>query len=222
MRLRLIQRRTIWLPTWLGLFCIAALFAMPVAWWCLFGESFLSWTDRSPAEILVLEGWIGDKGVRAAAAEFRSGGYQYVIATGSQPDEDRGWQEPGWTYALGAANELARSGISREKIILAPARSTERERTFESAVAVFQALQSHAIKPASINIFTFGPHARRSRLVFAKVYAKYARVGVISWVPTTHTAEPWWRSSERAKEFLTESAGYLFELFFNSGRSTNA
>jgi uncharacterized SAM-binding protein YcdF (DUF218 family) len=161
------------------------------------------------------KGWIGGNGVRAAATEFRNGGYQYVVATGSQPDETKGWQEPGWSYAEGAANELARSGIPREKIILAPARTTERERTFESAVSVLQALQSCSIKPASINVFTWGPHARRSRLVFAKVYGKHARIGVISWVPATHTAEPWWRSSEQAKEFLTESAGYLFEWLFS-------
>jgi hypothetical protein len=195
---------------------------MPVLWWCFRGESFLSLTDRLPAEVLVVEGWIGGSGVRAAATEFQSGGYQYVVATGSQPDGDRGWQEPGWSYALGAANELARSGIPRERIIRAPAEYTERERTFESAVAVFQTLQLFPIKPRFMNIFTWGPHARRSRLVFAKVYGRDARIGVISWVPATHAVEPWWQSSEQAKEFLTETAGYLFECFFNSGRSTNS
>jgi hypothetical protein len=221
MRLRLFQRRTIWLPTWLSSFCLAALLAMPVVWWCFWGESFLSLTSRLPAEVLVVEGWIGENGVRAAAAEFRSGGYQYVVAAGARPDEEKGWQDPGWSYAQGAANELVRCGIPREKIIVAPAETTERERTFESAVYVFQKLQSLSIQPTSINVFTWGPHARRSRLVFAKVSAR-ARIGVISWIPTTHKVEPWWRSSEQAKEFLTESAGYLFESLFNSGRSTNS
>jgi hypothetical protein len=31
----------------------------------------------------------------------------------------------------------------------------------------------------------------------------------------------WWQSSERAKELLIESAGYLYEVLFNSGRSSN-
>jgi uncharacterized SAM-binding protein YcdF (DUF218 family) len=222
MRLRLVQPRTIWFPTWLGLFCLAVLFATPLVWWCVCGESFLSLTDRLPAEVLVVEGWIGSNGVRAAAAEFRSGGYQYVVATGAQPDEDKGWQDPGWSYAQGAANELARAGIPKEKIILAPAENTERARTFESAISVFQTLESLTIKPASINVFTWGPHARRSRLVFAKVYTNRARIGVISWVPTTRPAGAWWLSSEQAKEFLTESAGYLFEWLFNSGRRTSS
>jgi hypothetical protein len=37
---------------------------------------------RLPAEILVVEGWIGRDGVRAPAAEFEQSGYQYVVATG--------------------------------------------------------------------------------------------------------------------------------------------
>lgn len=224
MRLRLIQRRTIWFPTWLGLFCLAVLLAIPLVWWCFCGESFLSPTDRLPAEVLVVEGWIGENGVRAAAAEFRSGGYQYVVATGARPDEEKGWQwqYPGWSYAQGAANELARAGIPKEKIILAPTENSERARTFESAVSVFQTLESLTIKPASINVFTWGPHARRTRLVFAKVYTNRARIGVISWVRAARPAEAWWQSSEQAKEFLTESVGYLFEWLFNSGRWTSS
>jgi hypothetical protein len=202
-------------------FCVILLLVIPTVWWFLCGESFLSLTDRLPAEVLVVEGWIGASGVRAAAAEFRRGGYRYVVATGSQPDDDRGWQEPGWSYAQGAANELARSGIPMEKIIVAPARNTERRRTYESAVAVSRKLRSLSIDPKYLNVFTWGPHARRSRLVFEKVYAQHTGVGVVSWIPLAHADERWWLSSEGAKDFLTESAGYLFELFFNSGRSTN-
>jgi uncharacterized SAM-binding protein YcdF (DUF218 family) len=220
--IRLFERRTLWCPTWPGVFCVLLLLVIPPAWWFLCGESFLSLTDRLPAEVLVVEGWIGANGVRAAAAEFRGGGYRYVVATGSQPDDDRGWQEPGWSYAQGAANELARSGIPMEKIIVALARDTERQRTYESAVAVSRKLRSLSIDPKYLNVFTWGPHARRSRLVFEKVCAQHTGIGVVSWVPVAEEDKRWWLSSEGAREFLTESAGYLFELFFNSGRSTNA
>jgi uncharacterized SAM-binding protein YcdF (DUF218 family) len=219
-RFRLFERRTIWWPTWLGAFCVILSFAFPAAWWFVYGESFLSLTNRLPAEVLVVEGWIGPNGVRAAASEFRTGGYRYVVATGSQPD-DRGWQKPGWSYAEGAADELAQLGIPADEIIVAPARNAERERTYESAVAVWRKLHSLCINPKSINVFTRGPHARRSRLVFAKVYAQHASIGVVSWVPLTHAHQPWWRSSDRAKQFLTETTGYLFECMANSGRSTN-
>ena len=43
---------------------------------------FLSLTERRPAEILVVEGWIGRDGVRAAATEFERGVYRYVVTSG--------------------------------------------------------------------------------------------------------------------------------------------
>jgi hypothetical protein len=33
--------------------------------------------------------------------------------------------------------------------------------------------------------------------------------------------ERWWQSSERFKEFLEETIGYLYEILLNSGRLTN-
>jgi len=47
-------------------------------------------------------------------------------------------------------------------------------------------------------------------------------VGVVSWTPSDYQASQWWRSSDRAKEVLTETAGYVYEAFFNSGRFSNS
>jgi hypothetical protein len=114
-----------------------------------------------------------------------------------------------------------RSGVPESRIIVATARNVERERTFESAIAVSRALRSEHLHPSAINVFTCGPHASRSRLVFTKVFQPETNVGVISWAPATYRREPWWRSSDRAKDFLTETAGYFYETFFNSGRKSN-
>ena len=66
--LRLVQRREAWCPTFLGWLCLTLLFAIPVAWWCSNGELFLSSTRRLPADVLVVEGWIGREGAHAAGA----------------------------------------------------------------------------------------------------------------------------------------------------------
>ena len=184
-RLRFVRRRTLWLPTWLGSFCVALFLAAPAIWWWCYGESFLSAADRKPAEVLVVEGWIGRDGVRAAATEFAQHGYRYVVASGGVATEE-GWQEGGWSYAERAQHELIRSGIPEDRIIVATAREVERQRTFESAVAVSRALQAKGIHANAVNVFTFGPHARRSRLVFAKVFAPGTKVGIVSWVPSTY------------------------------------
>jgi hypothetical protein len=64
-RLRLVQRRTVWCLTLFGSFCITVLLAIPMAWCFACGESFLALTHRLPAEVLVVEGWIGRDCVQA-------------------------------------------------------------------------------------------------------------------------------------------------------------
>jgi uncharacterized SAM-binding protein YcdF (DUF218 family) len=117
-----------------------------------------------------------------------------------------------------AANELVRSGFPKEKIIVAASDNVASHRTFESAVAVWRALDGAGLKPAAIDVFTLGAHARRSQLVFAKAGPTFAKVGVIGWLPLDDKSKVWWESSERAKMFLSETFGYSFKLLFNSGR----
>ncbi len=219
-RLRLVQCRTVCCPTWFGSFCLVGFLAMPVVWWWSCAESFLSLTSRLPAEVLVVEGWIGYAGIRAAAAEFEERGYQYVVVTGGLPEE--GWVERRLSYAEMAERELIRSGVAQEKIIAAPVEDIQRQRTYQSAVAVWKALQARNAQPKALNVFTLGPHARRSFAVFTKVFWPTTNVGVVSWVPSGYWAAPWWRSSARAKELLTETPAYLYEELLNSGRGSNS
>jgi uncharacterized SAM-binding protein YcdF (DUF218 family) len=213
-----VQRRTVWRP-WIGWGLLAAGLVISGFWWTLDGESFLSYTDRLPAEVLVVEGWIGRNGVRAASTEFEQRGYEYIVTSGGPASEC--WEENPLSYAEMADRELIRSGIPKERIIIAPSKSSQTRRTYESALAVSDALQHRNIKPKAFNVFTLGSHARRSRLVFAKVEGPLTKVGVVAWTPTDIGSDPWWRSSERTKDFITETVGYAFEVLFNSGRPTN-
>lgn len=217
--LRFARRQTVWWPTWLGLWCLATLLVIPVAWWGIWGEIFLSLNHPLPAQELVVEGWIGLEALHAAAQESKKDGYQYVVVTGG-PTSER-WTERSWNYAEMAAKELIHFGVPKEKIITAPVEVSERRRTLGSAVAARQALEAKGISPSSINVLTFGPHARRSQLVFAKVF-DHTDVGIISWSPPNDQNVPWWRSSERSREMLTESVAYFFEAILNSGRRSNS
>ncbi|MBV8900540.1 MAG: YdcF family protein [Verrucomicrobia bacterium] len=219
LRLVLVQRRLVWCPTWLGAFCLVALLVSPMAWWYFWGERFLSTTCRLPADVLVVEGWIGQEGVDAAGAEFRQHGYQYVVTTGTVTGER--WETDRWSYADVAERELIRLGIPRDRVIVAFTGDARNRRTFQSAVTACQALRARGIQPKGLNVFTLGPHAARSRLVFTKVFSPGTKVGVIDWTPSDYEPGPWWHSSERAREMISETAGYLFEYLFNSGRSSN-
>ena len=218
-RLRLAQRRTVWCPTWLGWFCIAAFLVTPLVWWWNCGESFLLVTRRLPAEVLVVEGWIGRDGIRAARTEFDQHGYEYIVTNGGLTSGF--WEDGLSNYAEMAAGELIRLGVPTDKIVVARATETEIHRTYESAVAAWRVLEAKGIHPKALNVFTFGPHAMRSVLVFSKVNSE-ADVGVVAWIPSDYAALRWWRSSDRARELLEETAGFLYEALLNSGRRSNS
>jgi len=219
MQLCLFRRRMIFCPTWAGSFCIAAVLLLLADTWLMYGELYLSTTHRLPPDILVVEGWIGRKGIRAAVDEFEHRGYSYIVASGGLTSGR--WEDQPESYAEMAAHEMIRFGVPKQKLVVANSENTESHRTFESAVAVWRTLRVAGIEPKTLNVFTIGPHARRSALVFAKVNSDGPKIGVIGWLPPEYKSEPWWRSSERSRELLDETVGYLYEVLLNSGRHSN-
>src|ERR1700678_2071292 len=76
------KRRERWGLSWRGwlIFISAALSAAIVL--VLNVQPFLARTQRVDANILVVEGWINEYSLRAAAAEFKAGDYQKIFTTG--------------------------------------------------------------------------------------------------------------------------------------------
>jgi hypothetical protein len=215
----LLQQRTIWWPTRLGWATLLFLGVTPVLLWFFAAESFFSHTRRLPADVLIVEGWIGFEGVGAAKAEFDRGNYRYIISSGSFTESR--WTAERWNYATETTKHLIRLGLTADRIITAPALATKSQRTHTAAVAVRDVLRQRGLQVERANVFTLGAHARRSRLIFAKVLRE-TEVGVISWQPPEESLRPWWKSSERAEALLKETAGFPFELLLNSGRFSNS
>lgn len=212
--------RTIWLPTLLGWLLILVFVATPIIAWWQWGESMLCLTQREQTDLLVVEGWVGEETFEGAAEEFSRGGYRWIITTGGLDGER--WSHTRWTYAEIAHDRLIRDGVPGDKIIMAPCAEVETQRTRESALAVKEMLATRGLHPAALNVFTLGAHARRSQLVYAKIFEPATKVGIISWLPESAHTTPWWKSTSRAKDLLTETIGYLYEALLNSGRRKNA
>jgi hypothetical protein len=132
-------------PDMAGLVLHRRIFGHPIGWWWNCGESFLSVTRRLPAEVLVVEGWIGRDGIHAARTEFDQHGYQNIVTTGGMTSGF--WEDGLSNYAEMAAGELIRLGVPTDKIVVARATETESHRTYESAVAVWRALEAKGIHP---------------------------------------------------------------------------
>jgi len=210
------RRRTIWVPTWLGCLTLLAGFAVSVIWWWFRAESFFSLTERQPEEVLIVEGWIGIEGVTAAKEEFVSGNYTWIVTAGSLTGTR--WDVRRWNTAIEASKILRGLGVDPARIIEAPAGESLSQRSFAAAEAVRERLKEKGMAPARLNVFTLGVHARRSRLIYAKVLGSPTRVGVIAWISPKDRQLPWWKSSDRAQELLKETVAYPFELLLSSGR----
>ena len=131
---RFLKRRTVWWPTLADWCALAAGVALPALCWLLFGESFVSPTQRTPsASVLVVEGWIGRQGVRAAATELVAHGYSYLATSGGPTSGS--WEVQHTNYAEMAGLELLKLGFPPDCLISAPSKGTETGRTFASAAA---------------------------------------------------------------------------------------
>ena len=217
---RFLQRRVVWVPTWLGLVTFSIFTMFPLLWWAFKGETYLGASSQECADILVVEGWIGTEGVSAAKREFQTGRYRYIITSSGLSGDP--WNPKRWNFALEAEKQLLGSGLRRDQVVAAIPRAVESHRTFESAAAVWRTLQLREIKPVALTVFTRGVHARRSRLVFERVFKSKLPIGVVAWQPVGLRDGAWWESSARATEMIKESVAFFFELLFNSGRQSNS
>ena len=215
--LRLFRRKELCVPTWRGWVLLLAILLGLVISFLAFAHTFLSVNHPVAANVLVVEGWLPDYALEEAVQEFKEKGYEYLVAAGGPMPQ--GHLVSGYdTYARIAGATLLKLQIPKEKLIEAPAAKTYRNRTFESAKAVRAKLLELGILVQGLNVLSEGPHARRSRLVYRKVFGSETVVGVIAIRSRDYEAERWWRSSDGMETTMSEGIGWLFESLFSSGR----
>jgi hypothetical protein len=212
----LFRPRTIWLPTLWGWSLLLLVFAAPGTWWLFKGERLLAADVPVPPEILIVEGWIKEVPIEAAAELFRRDGYQFAVAAGGYDFEP--WARHRPSHAELVQQCMLAAGVPRERIILAQAPDYTRHRTHVAAVAAKEALSQRGIMPKTVTVYTRGAHAWRSLMVYRKVFGPGVQVGVVSWKPPGFESEAWWRNSSRADDFIKETVGCVWEGLFASGR----
>ena len=185
--------------------------------------SFLAVTDRVQARVLVVEGWVHPYAARAAAEEFRRGGYDRIFTTGGPVVGKGGYINDFQTAASVGADLLKDEGIPARVVQMVPSRVLGRDRTYSSAVALGKWLAEHHLQVRSINLVTEGAHARRSRLLFQEALGEDIKVGVIAVPSPDFDPKRWWRYSEGVEDVVDEGIGYLYAKFlFYPGASESA
>ena len=216
----LFRKRTVLLPTWpLSLLVLAA--AIGLLTWAVFRiHSFLAPTrPAEKADLLVVEGWMPDYNLPRVVEDFREGAYQRIAVTGIALDKGSYLQEFK-SYGDVTAATLKKMGIEDGEIVVGATTDTLRHRTYTAAVALRRAVDDAALSVESLNVYSQAAHARRTWMVFRKVFGDDVEIGIVALPTQSYDPDQWWASSAGIKSVGMESIALCHEWLFDSGRSS--
>ena len=174
-------------------------------------HSFLVVNRPVASDILIVEGWIFDYMLDAAAEEIKKGNYKRIITIGDKKTFPEHSKHSNFTsMAEQCKAQLIKRGISPSAISVVTAPAAKYQTTFKTAVAVSSWLQKKQIK--AVNVFTGGPHGRKSLLLFQNALGENIKVGVISCKIKHYDPVYWWTSWRGTQVTLRYLFGYFYAL----------
>jgi hypothetical protein len=218
---RLFRRREILLPTWQGWLALL-LIALVLGWlFSRFAYSFFALTERVPARILVVEGWIPDYAFQLAVKEVQQGKIDRVYVTGIPLDYGAPLSAYR-TYAEVGAAILVGMGLDTNQVVAVPAQRVKQDRTYMSAVYLARYFQEQQVPENAFNIISMGAHARRSRMLFRKAFGDGFEIGVISVPYLDFDPKRWYTTSAGVRGVISEvlAYGYARLLFWPKPESS--
>jgi hypothetical protein len=174
---------------------------------------FLAVNEPVRGDILVVEGWLPDYALEKVIDEFRSNKYRLLVTTGGPLL--KGYYLAGYKSCAGLTSEtLKRLGVSEAVLATVPAPYVLRNATYASAAALKNWLLNSKLDIKAINIYSLGPHARRTRLLFQKALGDRVDVGIIAGEDRSYDPTRWWCSNAGARTVIYELIAYLYARFF--------
>lgn len=174
---------------------------------------FLAVTHRVDSDVLVVEGWVPQFAIEAAAREFRDGAYSIVYTTGGPVTGMGGYTNDYNTSASVAATSLRATGLDPNVVRMVPSHVMERDRTYGAAVALRDWLGKHGGAPAKVNVLTADAHARRTQLLFQRALGSRVQVGVIAIQNPDYDPKRWWRYSDGVRDVVDEAVALIYARF---------
>ena len=172
-------------------------------------HSFLSVTEPIGAGILVVEGWMPDAVIPQLVRTLTAGDYVAVVTTGGAVQQGTYLHEFE-TFAEIMAKSLEQR-ISDIPVHAVPAPHVQVDRTFASALALKDWLKTSEFSSLRrFDVASDGPHARRSRLLFALALGDTFDVGIIAMPPSDHDPSTWWESSAGVRAVMGETVAYAY------------
>lgn len=176
-------------------------------------HSFLAVTHPVKTNMLVVEGWVHDYGIKAAVKEYQSGHYDYIFATGGPMEGMGNSSSVDDTEAYRTADLLRKAGVPTNSLQQVASLFVGRDRTYNSAIALRDWFHNNKINVQSFNIVTEDAHARRTRLLFQEAFGGSVHIGIIAASNPDYDADHWWHYSEGVREVIDETVAYLYAKF---------
>ena len=209
--MKLIKRRIIWWPTWQGWIVLFLMLAGFLIAFFLNAHRFLAVTNRvADADILVVEDWMADVFLQAAAREFKEGKYRLMIISGLRDYDGRGNEK----YKAGKSsvvNRIVSLGIPEDRIMECFAQETDSHRSAAMARSVRNAFRQGTITAKGMNVIAPATHARKTWLVYRRALVGQVPVGIVAIAPGIYDPARWWMNSQAAKWVILNYAGLLYE-----------
>ncbi len=175
-------------------------------------HDFLAITHRVPADILVVEGWGYDSpAFEEAADEFKRGGYRVLLTVGG-PAAVGGKSSERVSYAVLAANRLQALGVEPQSMIALSVPKVAYHRTYSSALTVREWLKRSETPIKGMNVFTIGPHARKSLVLYRRALGRSYPVGVMAGTDQHYDPKRWWMSIRGIYVMARKAVGYVYAI----------
>jgi hypothetical protein len=123
-----------------------------------------------------VESWLPDYALQGALDEFRRGGYKRLVAAAAGLPGEWSGQSRYKTGAELTAATLAALGLETNLIAVMPASDAARDRTYSAALGVKAWLETSNAAVRSVNLYSLGPHSRRSWLLYQKAFGNGLRI----------------------------------------------
>ena len=179
-------------------------------------HSYLSLSNPVHAEILLVEGWIGDTYAPKILEDFYRNHYSRIVIIGTRKPKMNG-NITNDTQSNAVILRKKLRSLSNNTIIITLINSiyVNKHQTFNYLVSFKNWLMREIPDIESVNLFSVSLHARKSYLILRRVLPSSIEVGVISATPIHYDAQYWWLSKRGIwlvfKNTISFINAYIFE-----------
>lgn len=171
---------------------------------------YLTQTVKLESKLLVVEGFLPDYVLPTMIQEFHEGEYETLLIIG-KPIGQGQYIKGVFTEADLIEQSLIKMGFDSTKIVnVAIPTTVFRDRTYNTGLLLYNYLTEYKLNYKEVNVYTYGCHSRRSKILYQKAVGNDVKIGIIAAVDRSYDPKKWWKTSKGFRTVLNETLAYLY------------